>query len=60
MTPAAVMDKLTLVWIMFWSTTSISMCFLHLARLRKSFKTVNLENAKMLDGMHEGILILTK
>ena len=60
MTPAAVMNRLILVWMILLSTTAISMVFLHIAKLRNSFKTMNLENAKMLDGMHEGVLILSK
>jgi len=39
---------------------SISMAAIYISKLHNTVKTTNMENAKLLDGMHEGLLILSK
>ena len=37
-----------------------SMAAIYISKLHNTVKTTNMENAKLLDGMHEGLLILSK
>ena len=36
------------------------MVAIYISKLHNTLKTTNMENAKLLDGMHEGLLILSK
>ena len=38
----------------------VTMGAIYVSKLHNTVKTTNMENAKLLDGMHEGILILSK
>ena len=46
--------------IVFLSISTISMIMLYISELHLKMKIMNIENAKLLDGMHEGVLILSK
>ena len=38
----------------------LAMIFLFIAKLQTRLKSFNIENIELLDGMHEGLLILSK
>ena len=40
--------------------TLVSMVFVYISDLHHELHTTNTENVKLLDGMHEGLLILSK
>jgi hypothetical protein len=40
--------------------TVLSMIFVYIFKLHKDMHTTNTENVRLLDGMHEGLLILSK
>ena len=44
----------------FLMCSLITMVVLYISELQYKMNTMNIENAKLLDGMHEGLLILTK
>ena len=39
---------------------AIAMCVIYISQLHLKLKTFNVENSKLLNGMHEGLLILKK
>ena len=45
---------------LFLMTSCIAMILLYIEQLHSKLKDTNGENVKMLDGMHEGLLILSK
>lgn len=49
-----------IVLIYFIVTTILSMVFVYISELHTEMHTTNRENVKLLDGMHEGLLILSK
>jgi len=51
---------LMIVLIYFIVTTILSMVFVYISELHTEMHTTNRENVKLLDGMHEGLLILSK
>ena len=57
-TVAVVATKLMYVVFVFALTSLISMVLLYISELHHKMKTSNVENVKLLDGMHEGLLIL--
>lgn len=52
--------NLIIVLIYFLVTTILSMIFIYISELHKEMHTTNTENVKLLNGMHEGLLILSK
>ena len=59
-TVASTMIKVLYVFGIFTITSGLSMTLLYISQLHNTMKTVNIENVKLLDGMHEGLLILLK
>ena len=52
--------NLALVLANFIFMTSIGMMIVHIAKIHSFLVLTNLDNKKLLNGMHEGVLILTK
>ena len=52
--------KLVFIILIFCASTLLSIFIVYISQFHTRMKTVNLSNVKMLDGMHEGLLILSK
>ena len=52
--------KVMYVFFVFVQTSLITIALLYISELHHKMKTFNVENVKLLDGMHEGLLILLK
>ena len=48
----------SLVYVVF--CTLLSATLIYISKLHNKLDTVNVENVKLLDGMHEGLLIISK
>ena len=51
---------LIIVIIVFLTIVTFALVMLYMSDLHFKMKIMNIENAKLLDGMHEGVLILSK
>ena len=51
---------ITTAFSIFIVSTMLAMIFLFIAKLQTRLKSFNIENIELLDGMHEGLLILSK
>ena len=53
--------SVVLIWAIFFIVSCIvAIMIIYVTKLHITLKTTNMENAKLLDGMHEGLLILSK
>ncbi len=55
-----VCGNIAIVMIFSLALTITSMVFTYITDLHQEMHTTNIENVKLLDGMHEGLLILSK
>ena len=59
-TAEAILVKIFLNLFQFATLSLFAMLFIYIAMLHKKMRTYNHENVKLLDGMHEGLLIVQK
>ena len=59
-TAVSVGMALMIAIIVFFTILTMTFVMLYISELHFKMKTMNIENAKLLDGMHEGVLILSK
>ena len=55
-----IFEKLSLTILLFLICSMLAVLVLYISSLQMRMKSFNMENIKLLDGMHEGLLILTK
>ena len=60
LTPNALTVKISIVFATFVCLSLFAMLLMYIAQLHRRMKNLNCENVKMLDGMHEGLLIVQK
>ena len=56
----AIFLKLAICCAQFFCLSMFAMLIFYIAMLHRRMKTFNVENVKLLDGMHEGLLIVHK
>ena len=59
-TPYAIFSKFALAMGLFFTLTMLAMVIDYIYSLHVRMKKFNVENVKLLDGMHEGLLIIDK
>ena len=59
-TANAILIKISIVLVQFVCLSLFAMLLIYISLLHRRMKTVNVENVKLLDGMHEGLLIVQK
>ena len=60
MTPSLVIVKMVYIIGVFIFNSGISMLLLYISQLHNRINKFSIQNIKLLDGMHEGLLILSK
>ena len=60
MTLYAIILKIALMIGVFFVNSLLAILILYISSLHARMKVCNTENIKLLDGMHEGLLILSK
>ena len=59
-TANAIIVNLSICFVHFVCLSIFAMLLIYIALLHRRMKTFNVENVKLLDGMHEGLLIVQK
>ena len=60
MTATFIAEAIMMTILVFTFMTVLAMLFRYVTTLHKRIQAYNVENIKLLDGMHEGLLILSK
>ena len=53
-------ERILIAIVLFLVTSFLPIIVLYISRLHKMLSSQNQQNAKLLDGMHEGLIILSK